>query len=328
MGQGRRRQYLFATGALLVATLAPSLGAHAQQARRVYRVGVLFAGGSDTMGPHRDALREHLALQGFVEGRNLQTIWRTGGEDRRQERETARELVAARSDAILTFSSGTTQAAQWATKSIPIVFTHVSDPIADGVVKDYARPGGNTTGVSIRHRELLGKRFELLRDLLPHAKRVALVTPYATDLSYAASESIIRNAAARLNFELIEIPIRRAFEIEEKRAEAIIIFFSLLGQRLTTETLVGLAARLRIASIFPDAEAVALGGLASYGTDPLEDTRLGADQLVRVLKGAKPSALPVDQNSRFVLAINMKSARALGITIPPTVFVRADRVIE
>lgn len=322
-----RRQYLFAASALFVAMLVPPLDVHAQQTGRIYRLGVLFAGGSDTMGPHRDALRERLAQQGFVEGRNLQMIWHAGGGNRRQDRGSAREFVEARTDAILAFSSEMTQAAQWATKSIPIVFTHVSDPISGGVVKNYARPGGNTTGVSTRHRELLGKRIELLRELLPHAKRVAVVTAYATDLLYAASESIIRDAAARLNFELIEIPIRSAFEIKEKRAEAIIIY-SALGQRLTTEYLIGLAAKLRIASIFPDAEAVALGGLASYGTDPLEDTRLGADQLVRVLKGAKPGELPVDQSSRFVLAINMKSARALGITIPPVVLVRADRVIE
>jgi len=327
MGRVPRRHCLFVASTLVAALLLPQLDVHAQQAERIYRVGVLFAGGSDTMGPHRDALRERLARQGFIEGRNLQTIWRAGGEGQRQVRGVARELVAARPDAILTFSSGMTQAAQWATKSIPIVFVHVSDPIADGIVKDYARPGGNATGVSTRHRELLGKRFELLRELLPHAKRVALITPYATDQSYAASESFVRDAAARLNFELIEIPIRRAFAIEEERVEAIIIY-STLGQRLTTENMIGWAAKLRIASIFPDAEAVALGGLASYGTDPLQDTRLGADQLVRVLKGGEPGELPVDQSSQFVLAINTKSARALGITIPSAVMLRADRVIE
>ena len=110
---------------------------------------------------------------------------------------------------------------QWATKSIPIVFAHVSDPIADGVVSDYARPGGNTTGVSLRHRELLAKRFELVRELLPQARRVARVAPYATDPSYAASESIIRETAARLNFDLIEVGPRLHWEIKERREFAL-----------------------------------------------------------------------------------------------------------
>jgi putative ABC transport system substrate-binding protein len=321
--QARRRF----VGMLLAAALAPSLDAHAQQPGRVYRVAVFFSGGSDTMAPHRDALRERLSGQGFVEGRNLQIIWRGGIGISHQDREVARELIAARPDAILAFSSALTLAAQWATKSIPIVFTHVSDPVSDGVVRDYARPGGITTGVSTRHRELLLKRFELLRELLPKAKRVVFVRPLH-DPSVAASASIMRDTAARLGLELIEVPLpdhQRA--MEEERPEAIILY-SGLGARLTTENIVRLAAKLRIASIFPDVESVSLGGLASYGTDPLEDTRLGADQLVRVLKGARPSELPVDQSSRFVLAINLKTARALGITIPQSVLLRAERLIE
>lgn len=327
MDRVRRRQYLFVIGALLATALAPPLVAHAQQAGRTYRVAVLFSGGSDTMGPHRDALREQLARRGFVEGRNLQTIWRAGSENRRQDREAARELAAARPDAILAFSSEMALAAQWATKSIPIVFAHVSDPIADGVVNDYARPGGNTTGASTRHRDLLGKRIELLRELLPHARRVAFFTPYATNPSLAASQTIVRDAAKRLNFEMVEVGTRDMFRIKDTRAEAIVVY-SVLGQRLTMENVVDLAAKLRIASLFPDAEAVTLGGLASYGTDPLEDTQLGAEQLVRVLNGATPGDLPVDQNGRFILAINRKTAKALGITIPPSILARADRLIE
>lgn len=313
--------------ACLAVAIVPSLAAHAQQTGRVYRVAVFFSGGSDTMGPHRDVLRERLAKQGFVEGHNLQTTWRGGSGLRHEDREVARELVAARPDAILTFSAAMTQAVQWATKSTPIVFTHVSDPIADGVVKDYARPGGNTTGASTRHRELLVKRFELLRELLPKAKRVAIFAPYVTDTSFSAAEPGMRDAATRLNFELIVAPRAGLWAIEDKRVDAMFVY-TVLGQRLTTESLIGLAAKLRIASIFPDAESVALGGLASYGTDPLEDTRLGADQLVRVLKGSKPGELPVDQSSRFVLAINLKTARAIGLTIPPSLLLRADRVIE
>lgn len=323
----RRRQCLFAAGALLMGAMLPPLRAQAQQAGRVYRIGVLFSGGSDTMQPHQEAVRETLAKEGFVEHRNLQTTWRASGTGRNDDREIARQLAATKPDAILAFSTAMTQAAQWATNSIPIVFVHVSDPISDGIVKDFARPGGNTTGVSTHHRELLGKRFELLRELQPSAKRVALVAPYATDPSYGASLSLIRDTAGRLNFEVIEVGPRNLWAIEEKRAEGMIVY-AVLGQRLTTENLIAIAAKLRIASIFPDVESVVLGGLASYGTDPLDDTRLGAALLARVLNGAKPGDQPVYQNSRFTLAINLKAARALGITMRQTVLMRADRVIE
>ena len=144
----RRRQCLFAAGALLMGAMLPPLRAQAQQAGRVYRIGVLFSGGSDTMQPHQEAVRETLAKEGFVEHRNLQTTWRASGTGRNDDREIARELAATKPDAILAFSTAMTQAAQWVTNSIPIVFVHVSDPISDGIVKDFARPGGNTTGVS------------------------------------------------------------------------------------------------------------------------------------------------------------------------------------
>lgn len=205
MRQIRRRRFVLASGALLVTALAPSLSLRAQQAGRVYRVGVFFNGGSSEMPPHREAVRERLAAHGFVEGRNLRMTWRSGMALRQEDREIARELVAAKPDAVLTFSSVLTQAMQWATKSVSIVFAHVSDPIADGVVKDYARPGGNTTGVSTRHRELIAKRLELLRQLAPGAKRAAIVTPYVTDPSLETALPFVRKAAAQLNLELIEV---------------------------------------------------------------------------------------------------------------------------
>jgi len=314
--------------ALLVALGAlPRLGV-AQAPARTYRVGVLFSGGSDTTKPHREAVREQLARHGFVEGRNLQMTWRGGSGIRQDDREAAQELVAARPDAILTSSSAMTQAAQWATRSVPIVFMHVSDPIADGIVKTYARPGGTTTGVATHHRELLAKRFELLRELLPTAKRVALVAPYSlVDPSYLASAATISEVSARLGFEVREVKMSLLREAEAMKPEAMVIFTT-LGQRLTTMNLIDAANRLRIPSLFPDAESVELGGLMSYGTDPIDDTRLGADLLARVLNGAQPGNVPVHQNSRFVLAINLKSARTLGISVPLSLLQRADQVIR
>jgi len=279
------------------------------------------------MQPHREALREALAGLGFVEGRNLRTTWRSGAGIRHDDRNTARELVAAKVDAILVFSSGATLAVQSATKTIPIVFVQVSDPIADGLVGDYARPGGNTTGVSTHHRELMGKRFELVRTLAPSALRVALIAPWASDPSYIAAKPTIAETAKRLGLEVIEVTQTKLFAVEEARAEALVVY-SVFGQRFTADNLVALALRLRIPSVFPDAESVARGGLASYGTDPLDDTRLGAEILARILNGAKPGDLPVVQNSRFVLALNRKTAHALGLALPQALLLRAERVFE
>jgi len=318
-----RRRFVLAAGALLIMRRAV-----AQQAGRVYRVGVLFDGGSSTWGPYHEALRERLAAQGFVEGRNLQTIWRGGTGYRHEDREAARALVAARPDAILSFSSSMTQAVQWATNTVPIVFANVGDPIADGIVKSYARPGGNVTGVSSRERQLLAKRFELLRELLPKAKRIAYVRPPFSDPATTASEALARDIAARLGFELIVSDgVGQLGDLEAKRPEAMLVYF-VLGTRLTTENLIATAARLRIPTVFADAESVTLGGLAAYGTDPIANTRLAADLLTRVLKGATPAEIPVDQAARFELVVNMKTAKAIGLTIPQSILLRADRVIE
>jgi putative ABC transport system substrate-binding protein len=314
--------------ATLIALGASPLTCFAQQTGRTYHIGVLFSGGSDTMQPHRDVVREQLAKQGFIEGRNLQMTWRGGSEIRHDDRGIAQELVAARPDAILAFTAAMTQAVQWATKSIPIVFTHLSDPVADGIVKDYARPGGNTTGVATHQRELLAKRFELLRELLPTAKRVALLAPNSfVDTAFFTGLATAKEVSVRLNFELIVVPVYFPREIDEKRPEAMIVFAS-LGQRLTIKNVIDVAAKLRIPAIFPDAESVRLGGFASYGTDPLEDTRLGAELLGRVLNGAKPGDQAVYQNSRFVLALNVKTTKALGITVPPSILLRVDQLIE
>jgi len=300
----------------------------AQQAANSYRVGVLFDGGSSTWGPYREALRERLAAQGLIEGRNLQTIWRGGTGYRHEDREAARALVAARPDAILAFSSPMTKAVQWATKTIPVVFANVGDPIADGIVKSYARPGGNVTGVSSRERQLLAKRLELLRELLPKAKRVAYIRPPFSDPAVTGSEKLAREIAARLSFDLlVSDGVGQLGDLKAKRPEAMLVYF-VFGTRLTTENLIATAAKLRIPSVFADAESVTLGGFAAYGTNSIANTRLAADLLARVLKGANPADLPVDQAARFELVINMKTAKAIGLTIPQSILLRADRVIE
>lgn len=254
-----------------------------------------------------------------------------------EDRNVVREMVAAKPDAIFTCKVGPTEAAQAATKSVPIVFVWVDDPVATGLVKSYARPGGNVTGVTNRFGELLVKRLELARELVPRAKRVAIVGG-TLDMQGKAFEAIapaLRKAAAHLGVELLEIPARGigigddAIARAKKAGAEVLLPFAVFSDQLVAgEQVVQFANHLRIPTIFADAEMAERGGLISYGTSLVDDVRRGADQLARVLKGAKPAELPVDQAARFELVVNLKTAKDIGIKIPQSVLVRADRVIE
>lgn len=330
MRQIGRRRFLLATGSLLAAPLV-----RAQQPGRNYRVGALFVGAGAATQLYRSALRDRLATHGFVEDHNLKIDARGAAGMFHEDRNVVREMVAAKPDAIFTCKVGPTEAAQAATKSVPIVFVWVDDPVATGLVKSYARPGGNVTGVTNRFGELLVKRLELARELMPRAKRVAVVggTLAIQGKEFEAIAPALRKAAAQLGVELLEIPARGIWDdviarAKKAGAEVLLPFAVFSDQLVAGEQVVQLANHLRIPTIFADAEMAERGGLISYGTSLVDDVRRGADQLARVLKGAKPAELPVDQAARFELVVNVKTAKALGITIPQSVLLRADRVIE
>ena len=205
--------------------------------------------------------------------------------------------------------------------------------MASGIVKDLARPGGNLTGVSTLHSELAAKRLELLREFLPKAKRVAL---FGYFWAFREAEPALRKTAARLGFELIdidqmsgswEVPLGKA---ADGGAAAVMSYLPLVGsgQSLTAEALAAFTAKRRMVLLMSDVEDVAIGGLVSYGADSVQIARQGTDQLVRVLKGEAPGRIPVDQVSRFELVVNMKTARTIGVSVPSSVLLRADRVIE
>ncbi len=283
---------------------------------------------------YRTALRERLASHGFVEGRNLHIDARGAGYFH-EDRDTVRAMVAAKADAIFTCSAGATEAALAATKSVPIVFTWVGDPVASGIVKSYAKPGGNVTGVSTRFQELTIKRLELAHELLPRAKRVAVVwftAGYTGSEVFAGIAPDLRRTAAQLGIELLEIEAKgwdAVFnEVVKAGAEAVLPFAWFGDSPVSGEVVVRHANRLRIPTVFADAEMVDRGGLISWGTNLVDDLRRGADLLARVLKGAKPADLPVDQAARFEMVLNLKTAKAIGLAIPQTVLLRADRVIE
>lgn len=324
----RRRNFLLATGALLASPLA-----RAQQPGRSYRVGALLSSGPG-MELYRKALRERLASHGFVEGRNLHIDARGSSGVLHWDRDILREMLTAKTDAVFTCSVRATEAARLAAPSLPIVFAWVPDPVVSGLVKSYARPGGNVTGVSSRFGELLHKRLELARELAPAAKRVAVVGNSYTD-EFAALLPGLRKSAAQLRFELLEFvgadrggwdgALNSAIKAG---AEVLVPFAWFADSPVTGDRIVEMANRLRIPAIFADAEMVDRGGLISWGSNLVDDVRRGADLLARVLKGAKPADLPVDQAARFEMVVNLKTAKAIGLTVPQTVLLRADRVIE
>jgi len=331
-----RRRFLTAASALVaVAAAGTPKVAHAQQSSRAYTIGVLLGGDWKAEAPLRAALVERLAKHGLVEGGNLRVEARRiyGGYG---SGAAVRELVALRPDALLTCLTSGTMAAKAVAGTIPIVFVWVADPIASNLVQSYARPGRNITGVTNRFGEILVKRLELAHDLLPGARRVAVAkppSPWAKEL-YRSLGPPLRRAAEKRGVELVELPVYDWSAVVEQAkaagAAAVIPFngFAATATRRLGETVVKEALKQRVPVIYAGAEMVEAGGLMSYGTNLVEDLRRGADMLARVLKGANPATIPVDQAARFELAVNLKTAKAIGITIPQSILVRADRVIE
>jgi len=327
MGPMERRHFLIATGALLAAPRT----SRAQQSGRSYRVGVVFGGGAVQLQLYRSALSERLSTHGFITGENLRIEYRFSRGGYSFGENPVRELLALKLDAFFTLLSQATKAAQTATRTVPIIFVWVADPVASGFVQSYAHPGGNITGVSNRFIELAVKRLDLARELVPNAKRVAVT--YIVTPRYERLE--LRRAAEKLGMDLIELNL---FESEtdivdramSDGADVIIPFdqFSALGYSAHGEQLVRSAFERRIPVIFAGRKMVELGGLMSYGTNLVDGVRRGADMLARVLKGEKPADLPVDQAARFELTVNLKTAKAIGLAIPPSILIRADRVIE
>lgn len=323
MAQVDRRDFLLAAGGLLVAP------AFARQSSRVYTVGVLFGGAEESMAIYRAALVKRLAKHGFVEHRNLRIEARTSHFGFSN---TVRELVALKPDALLSCTTIGTLDAKGAAGSTPIVFAWVPDPTAAEFVHSYARPGGNITGVTNRFGELLIKRLELAREMFPTARRVA-VSGFPVG-EYGRLVAPLRRAAETLGVELVEFPpYDWGACVEQAKAAGAaalipIIQFTANGLHVSGEAVIKAAFEHRVPVIFAGAEMVEAGGLVSYGTNLVDDIRRAADLLARVLKGADPATIPVDQAARFELVVNLKTAKAIGITIPRSIVLRADRVIE
>jgi putative ABC transport system substrate-binding protein len=309
-------------------------GARARAAARTYRVGLLSPLSGLAAGAYTAAFREELAKHGFMEGRNLVIESRSPLPGFQAGLQAARELLAFKPDALFATTTVLSQAAHAATGSVPVVFAWVGDPVHSGLVKSFAKPGGNVTGVSNRYFELVAKRLEILRELLPRAKRVAVMAAVMDGAGEEAMKAAQR-AADALGFQLVLIVAgidwRSAIERAAKEgAQAVSLLFPFFayGMRITAEQFVRSIAERRIPAIFHDSETVEIGGLMSYGTNLASDVRRAAGLLARVLRGERPGGLAIEQASHFELALNLKAAHAIGVKSPPPLLTRADRVIE
>jgi putative ABC transport system substrate-binding protein len=320
--------FLVGTGAVLLA--APRAVEGQEQTAKIPRIGILRLGSPPD--PYVEVFRQRLHELGYVENRSVAIDVRYARDDPDQLSALAAELVRLKVDILLASGLPAIVAAKHATTVIPIVFAATGgDPVADGFVTSLARPGGNLTGLTIGPPELEGKRLELLKEAFPGLLRVAvLVTPAGEALKLRAAESAARKLGVTLQTQKVREPgeFEGAFVAMRKgRADALIVVSDSLfaSQRAR---IVDLAAKSRLPAVYDVRLFPESGGLMSYGPDIADLFRRSATYVVKIVKGAKPADLPVEQPTKFELVINLKTAKALGLTIPPSLLARADEVIQ
>jgi len=330
-----RRAFITMVGGSI---LAAPRAARAQQAGKVPQIGYLAAlpRSAPLFQQNRQAFLDGMRDHGYTEGRTIAIEWRFA--EGRPERlpDLADELVRLKVNLIVAEATAASRAAKQATRTIPVVFIGGADPVADGLVSSLARPGGNVTGLSAMSPELMGKRLQLLKEVAPGVTRVAVL--WQPDLNSEGTVKLMSestDAAARaLAVRLQRVEARSADDLDgafgamtEGRADALLVWTSamFLSER---KRIVDFAAKSRIPAVYPWREAVDAGGLIGYGPSPPAVFRRAATHVDKILKGAKPGDLPVEQPTKFELVINMKTAKALGLTIPQSLLLRADEIIQ
>ncbi len=326
----KRREFITLLGG--AAAVWP-LAVRAQQAKKVYRIG--FMGNStaaleaNLVGPFRDALREF----GYEEGRNIAIEYRWAEGHYERFPALVAELIAQKVDVIVTAGTPATLAVKAATTSVPLVVVAVGDPVGTGIVASLGRPGGNITGLSSIAPELEGKRLELLRELIPNLSHVAVLWN-PVNAFHVTSLKQARVAAELLRMRVQSVEVRASEEIDgalaaiaSERPGALLI----LADRVflhDRKRLMDFATQNRIPGVYAYRELVEAGGLMSFGPNYADMHRRAATYVDKILKGSKPADLPVEQPTKFELFVNVKAAKALGLTIPETFLLRADEVIE
>jgi putative ABC transport system substrate-binding protein len=329
----RRREFITLFG---VAALAGPRAVRAQQADRVRRVGVLMsrAAGDPEEQARFAGFLKGLQKLGWTDGRNVRIDYRWAAADADRSRTYAAELVALAPDVILASGSTSVAALLQTTRTVPIVFVNVIDPVGAGYVARLARPGGNATGFTAFEYSLSGKWLELLKEIAPNLTRIAILRDPALAAGIGQFAAIQAMAPSSFGVELSPIDVRDGGEIERDVATLArepnggLIVTGSSSAAVHRELIVMLAARHRLPAVYPFRYFVTSGGLISYGPDPIDVFRRAAGYVDRILKGEKAADLPVQAPTKYELAINLKTAKALGLTLPPSLLARADEVIE
>ena len=319
----------FVALAIVLAVTTPALGAQAQQAGRVYGIGVLSPLSAEALPLW--SFREGLRELGYVHGKNIAFEYRFAEDRNERLPGLASELVRSKPDLIVTHGTLATRAAKQATSTIPIVMVSTGDPVGTGLVASLARPGGNVTGLSNIDVGLAAKRLELLKKALPKVSRVAVLrNPAIGDLQFRETEAAARSLG--IEPQLVEVRDPRELEsafaaMANARVDALTVIADtmFLSQR---KQIANLAMTQRLPSVFARNENVEAGGLMSYGSTLADLYRQAGTYVDKILKGARPADLPVEEPTRMYLVINRKTAKALGLTIPQELLQRADQLIE
>jgi putative ABC transport system substrate-binding protein len=328
----KRREFITLLGG---GAAAWPLTVRAQQGEKVRRIGNLMnLAANDPHAHARNAAFEQALQQlGWIIGRNVHIDLRWGEGDADRVRRHAAELVALRPDVILCSGGTTTAPLQQVTRSVPIVFVNATDPVGAGFVASLARPGGNITGFSGMEYGMSGKWLELLKEIAPHLNRVAVLRDSAAP-GQIAQLAAIQAVAPSLRVDWNPIGLRDAREIERDLkafadgSNAGMIVTASLSALVHRDLIIKQAAQNRLPAMYSDNTFVIAGGLISYGPDRIDPYRRAAGYVDRILKGEKPADLPVQAPTKYELVINLKTAKALGLTVPPTLLARADEVIE
>jgi ABC-type uncharacterized transport system substrate-binding protein len=321
---------VFALCAMLLALCA---SAHAQQPAKVPRIGYLAGASISAISPRINAFRDGLHELGYVEGKNIIIEWRSAYGKRDRLPALATELVGLKVDVIVTAGAAVTRPVKQTTSTIPIVMTNEDDPVGTGFVASLARPGGNITGLSTFSPELSGKRLELLKETIPRLSRVA-VFGTSTNPGYAqvVKETELAAGALKVKLQYLDVldakDIEPAFQAANKgRADAALVLPSgvLIDQRAQ---IVKITLKNRLPAIYPNSLYMDAGGLMTYSASITDLDRRAATYVDKILKGAKPADIPIEQPIKVEVIINLKAARQIGLTIPPNVLARADRVFK